>query len=589
MRMSTLEVTYPATFAVDYGRTLETEIDALCREIGRYPAITQKYPARWLAINLLEQDPELQQQILHLPGGPAVLTHAQMGYGRLAEKYGADVDAIIADRRYGWIHNLVNQAVQRTRTDRYTRSDKIDRFVTHRFWGILIFLALMWLVFKLTADLSAPYVDWIGGVLAGPVTHGVVALLTAVGLGGSWVEGLLVDGVIAGVGGVLVFIPVLMSLYLALAVLEDSGYMARAAFVMDSLMNKIGLHGKSFLPLMVGFGCSVPAIYATRTLENKKDRVLTALLVPFMSCGARLPVYVLFAAIFFPLYAGTVIFGLYLLGILTAIFLGLLLRRTVFQTDETTAFVMELPPYRMPTAKSIWFHMWQRTREFLENAWTLILAVSIVIWLLMSVPVGATDGSFADTPVDDSAFAAAAGVISPALQPLGFGSWQSAGALMSGFVAKEVVVSTMAQVYGVAEEEETAVEPASFLEDVWFVVTSFVQATIDSLKMIPSIFGINLFSETDAEPSDLMAAIKNGFEETSGGHGALAALSFLVFVLIYTPCMVAIAAEKQELGAIWMWVSVIGQFILAWVMAFLIFQGGKLLSVFSGQFSVFSG
>ncbi|HIP72839.1 MAG TPA: ferrous iron transport protein B, partial [Anaerolineae bacterium] len=186
--MSTLEAACPATFAVDYGRTLETEIDALCREIGRYPAITQKYPARWLAINLLEQDPELQQQLLRLDGGPAALTHAQMGYGRLAEIYGEDVDAVIADRRYGWIHNLVNQAVQRTHTDRYTRSDKIDRFVTHRFWGVLIFLALMWLVFKLTADLSAPYVDWIDGVLAGPVTHGVVALLTAVGLGGSCVE-----------------------------------------------------------------------------------------------------------------------------------------------------------------------------------------------------------------------------------------------------------------------------------------------------------------------------------------------------------------------------------------------------------------
>ncbi len=576
--MSTLEAACPATFAVDYGRTLETEIDALCREIDRYPAITQKYPARWLAINLLEQDPELQQQLLHLEGAPAVLTHAQLGYGRLAEIYGEDVDAVIADRRYGWIHNLVNEAVQRTHTDRYTRSDKIDRFVTHRFWGILIFLALMWLVFKLTADLSAPYVDWIGGVLAGPVTHGVVALLTAVGLGGTWVEGLLVDGVITGVGGVLVFIPVLMSLYLALAVLEDSGYMARAAFVMDSLMHKIGLQGKSFLPLMVGFGCSVPAIYATRTLENKKDRILTGLLVPFMSCGARLPVYVLFAAIFFPRYAGTVIFGLYLLGIVTAIILGLILRRTVFQTDEATAFVMELPPYRMPTVRSIWLHMWQRTREFLENAWTIILAVSIVIWLLMSVPVGATDGTFADTPVDDSAFAAAAGMISPALQPLGFGSWQSAGALMSGFVAKEVVVSTMAQVYGV-DEAETAVETTNFLEDVWFIVTSFVQATIDALKMIPSIFGLNLFPETADEPTDLMTAIKNGFEETSGGHGALAALSFMVFVLIYTPCMVAIAAEKQEFGTKWMGVSVIGQFILAWVMAFLIFQGGKLLGI----------
>lgn len=575
-----LELSRPSErYVVDYGRVLEREIAQLCGEIEKYPEIVAQYPVRWLAVSLLEQDPELQQKLTHLPGGPAVLTHAQMGYGRLREHFGEDVDAIIADRRYGWIHDLVGQVVERSQNDRYTGSDKIDRFVTHRFLGVLIFLAMMWLVFKLTADVAAPYVDWIGGVMAGPVTHAVVALLTAVGLGGSWLQGLLVDGVIAGVGGILAFIPVLMTLYLALAVLEDSGYMARAAFVMDSLMNKIGLQGKSFLPLMVGFGCSVPAIYATRTLENKKDRILTGLLVPFMSCGARLPVYVLFAAIFFPNYAGTVIFSLYLLGIVTAILLGLILRRTVFQTDETTAFVMELPPYRLPTVKSIWFHMWQRTREFLENAWTLILAVSIVIWLLMSIPVGASNGRFADTPVDDSAFAVVAGGISPVLRPLGFGSWQSAGALLSGFVAKEVVVSTMAQVYG-TDQAETAAAPATLADDLWFTITSFVQATSDSIKTIPSIFGINLFAaEATNEPTELMAAIKNGFEEASGGHGALAALSFMVFVLIYTPCMVAVSAEKQEFGTKWMWVSIIGQFILAWVMAFLIFQGGKLLGL----------
>jgi ferrous iron transport protein B len=490
------------------------------------------------------------------------------------------VDAIIADRRYSWIHGLVGRAVQKSGSAQFTASDKVDRIVTHRIFGVLIFLGLMWMVFKLTADVTVPYVDWIGVVLAGPLTHWVTAVLVTIGLGGSWVESLLVDGLIAGVGGVLVFIPVLMSLYLALAVLEDSGYMARAAFVMDSLMNKIGLHGKSFLPLMVGFGCSVPAIYATRTLESKKDRILTGLLVPFMSCGARLPVYVLFAAIFFPAYAGSVIFGLYLLGIVTAVILGVILRRTLFQSDESGAFVMELPPYRLPTPKSIWFHMWQRTRAFLESAWTLILAVSVVIWLLMSIPVRG-DGRFADTAVADSAYAAAAGAISPALEPLGFGSWQASGALISGFVAKEVVVSTMAQVYGVetAVSSEPNAEPPTFLEDAWFIVTSFLSATLDTLKSLPLLVGVNLFAnDAGDEPTALMSAIKQGFDESSGGYGALAALSFMVFVLIYTPCMVAVSAEKQELGVKWMWVSVIGQFALAWVMAFLVFQIGKMLA-----------
>lgn len=575
--MTTLERPFApvAAFAIDYGAELEAAIAALMGEIGRYPDIAQAYPARWLAIKLLEQDADLQEKLMELPGGTAVLTHAQLAYHQLSERLGDDVDTLIADRRYRFIHELVGQSVAKSGQDRFATSDKIDKIVLHRVWGLFIFLGLMWLVFKLTADVSAPYLDWIGAVIAGPLTNGATAVLAFLGLSGTWVEGLLVDGVIAGVGGLMVFVPVLMSLYLALAVLEDSGYMARAAFVMDSLMNKIGLQGKSFLPLMVGFGCSVPAIYATRTLESKRDRILTGLLVPFMSCGARLPVYVLFAAIFFPAYAGSVIFSLYLLGILTAIVLGLVLRRTIFQTDETTAFIMELPPYRLPTPKSVWFHMWQRTKAFLQNAWSLILGVSVIIWLLSATPARG-EGSFNNTEIDDSAFAAIAGLLTPALEPLGFGSWEAGGALLSGFVAKEVVISTMAQVYHVAEEEEAA--PTTFLEDAQFIVVGFARATWDTLKSIPLVVGINLFGDEEAEaPTGLMLAIKDAFEQTSGGHGALAALSFMVFVLIYTPCMVAVAAEKQELGVKWMWVSVIGQFILAWLMAFVVFQGGKLM------------
>ena len=562
-------------FQIDYGTEIEREIADLCVQIARFPALSEQYPPRWLATNLLEQDHELQQKVLKMEGGAAVLTHVNLANGRLQTTLNTDVDIAVADRRYTWIHELIGEVVERPVTDALTRSDKIDRIVTHRWLGIPIFMALMWMVFKLTADVSAPYLDWIGGVLSGPITNWTIGLLTVVGLGGTWVESLFVDGIIAGVGGVLVFVPVLMSLYLALAVLENSGYMARAAFVMDSAMSKIGLHGKSFLPLMVGFGCSVPAIYATRTLENEKDRILTGLLVPFMSCGAKLPVYVLFATVFFPKRGGMVVFGLYLLGIVTAVVLGLILRKTLFFDNETTAFVMELPPYRMPTLKGLWMHMWHRTRAFLESAWTLILAVSIVIWLFASIPVGGK-GSFADVPMEDSAFAAVAGSIAPVLEPLGFGSWEASSALVSGFVAKEVVVSTMAQVYGV-DSSETAVS-TTFLEDVSFIVTSFMGATIDTVRAVPLMFGIDLRSD-DSEPeqSDLMAAIQAGFEETSGGYGQLAALAFMVFVLIYTPCMVALAAEKQELGAKWMWLSVIGQLILAWLFAFVVFQGGKLL------------
>jgi ferrous iron transport protein B len=496
---------------------------------------------------------------------------------RLEKIYGEDIDVALADHRYGFVNGLVRSVVTRSIEQRINFSDKVDMIVTNRILGIPIFLALMWAVFKFTADVAAPFLDWVDGVIGGPITNWGVALLGLVGLGGTWVESLFVDGIIAGVGGVLVFVPVLMALYLALAVLEDSGYMARAAFVMDRLMNAIGLHGKSFMPMIVGFGCTVPAFYATRTLENEKDRILTGLLVPFMSCGARLPVYVLFASIFFSAYAGLAIFSMYLLGIITAIVVGLILKNTLFKTAEQAPFVMELPPYRMPTIRGIWFHMWERTSAFVRKAWTIILGTSIVLWFLLAIPVQG-DGVFAETDVDNSLFATASGAIAPVFAPLGSGTWEASGSLITGFVAKEVVIATMAQIYGIEEAAEEEAAPTTFIEDVGEIVTSFFGAALDTIKSIPLIVGINLFeAEEEEEPTDLMNAVQVSFEESSGGHGALAGLAFMVFVLLYTPCMVAIAAERHEFGSKWMWVSIVGQLVIAWLVAFIVFQGGKLL------------
>ncbi len=563
---------------VDYGKEVEHEIVKLQNIIEDNVALTARYNPRWLAIKLLEEDADLTAKVEQVPDTTGLLTKARESIAHLRSIYGDDVDTVIADRRYGWINGLIRETVRRSTMDRLTLSDKIDRVVTNRVLGIPIFLGLMWVVFKFTTDVAGPFLDWVDGVISGPITNWVVAILGAIGLDGTWVESLFVDGVIAGVGGVLVFVPVLMALYLALAVLEDSGYMARAAFVMDRLMHALGLHGKSFLPMIVGFGCTVPAFYATRTLENEKDRVLTGLLVPFMSCGARLPVYVLFAAIFFPENTGAVVFALYLLGIVTAIVLGIVFKNTLFKGKEQSPFVMELPPYRMPTLRGIWFHMWERTGAFVRKAWTIILATSIVIWFLLAIPVGG-GGSFADTEVDDSAFARASAAIAPVFKPLGFGDWRPTGALVTGFVAKEVVVSTLAQVYGVGDVEEAA-EPTTFFQDVGEIVTSFFVAVWDTIKSIPLILGINLFGEDEEqEPTDLMAAVQEGFETSSGGHGALAAFAYLVFILIYTPCMVAVAAERQELGTKWMWFSIVGQLVLAWLLALVIFQGGKLLGL----------
>lgn len=572
----------PPPIYIRYSPEIEMEIAQLECAIGRVPALTNHYSPRWLAVQLLEGDRTLVAKIEQLDASGAIVETLTAGLARLATFYGEDVDVALAEHRYGFVNALVHTVVTRPSEERLSVSDRVDSIATHPVLGIPLFLILMWFVFKFTADVSAPLLDWIDSVITGPLTHWGVALLGLVGLGGSWVEALYVDGIIAGVGGVLVFVPVLMSLYLVLALLEDSGYMARAAFVMDRLMNTLGLHGKSFLPMIVGFGCTVPAIYATRTLEHARDRILTGLLVPFMSCGARLPVYVLFATIFFPENAGVVIFSMYLFGIVMAVVIGKILNRTIFKREGQASFVMELPPYRAPTLRNVWRQMWERTASFVRKAWTLILVFSVLIWLLLAVPLRG-NGTFAATPVSDSLFAGVASLIAPVFAPAGFGTWEASGSLLSGFVAKEVIVSSIALVYGVEEETDVDLAPTtppSFFEDVGTVIGGFGRALWDTMRSLPRLLGINLFETEDAPaPTALMTTVATSFDAASGGHGMLAGLAFMVFVLLYTPCMAAVAAERQEFGARWMWFSVLGQTGIAWLMAVVVFQGGRLLGL----------
>jgi ferrous iron transport protein B len=566
-------------FSIDYGREIEEEIVHLQQAVENFPSIQQRYPSRWLAIKLLEQDDDVHKKLSDLDGGLETIQTAQISLEHLKEIFGDDSDTIMADRRYGWINGLVRESVKRTRPDQITISDRVDQFVTNQFIGVPLFLALMWVVFMFTTEVSAPYIDWIDSVINGPVTRWGEALISLFGAGGSWVESLMVDGIIAGVGGILSFVPVLIALYLALAVLEDSGYMARGAFVMDNLMHVFGLHGKSFVPLVIGFGCTVPAMYATRTLESRKDRILTGLLVPFMSCGARLPVYVLFASIFFPKNSGTVVFWLYLIGILMAIAAGILLRKYVFQGKEPSPFVMELPSYRMPTLRAIWLHTWERTSSFLKKASTAIMIASVVIWLLLSIPVTGSE-SFANVTPENSAFGRVSGWISPIFKPLGFGEWQMSGALVSGLSGKEVIVTTLAQTYGLELGIETDESDLNLGQDIGVILKSFITATGETIRSIPRIAGIQIDSgEVEADPTNLMKIIEQNFVSASQGHGQLAAFSFLIFVLLYTPCVVALAAEKQELGSKWMWVTVFGQAGLAWLASLIVFQGGKLLGL----------
>jgi ferrous iron transport protein B len=420
-------------------------------------------------------------------------------------------------------------------------------------------------------------------------------LMTAVGLGDTWVAALVTDGAIAGVGGVLVFVPVLFFLYFALAILEDSGYMARAAFVMDRVMRWMGLHGKSFLPMIIGFGCTVPAVYATRALDNEKDRRLTAFLATFMSCGARLPVYVIFGAAFFGAAAGNLIFGLYILGIGVALATGLVLKQTVYKGQPLAPFIMELPPYRIPRPRDVWRQMWDRTKGFIIKAGTVILVVSMVLWLLMAIPLRANAGSFNDVAAEDSLFGAVSAGIAPVFAPAGFGSWQMSSSLITGLLAKELIVSAMNQIY-LGDEGETAeiAEPASFWVEAGEAALGLGKAAVltvqEVVNIIPRAINLlplidmgefNIFGDEDEAlgGSRLQMALVRAFANAAGSEaaGKVAAVAFNVFVLLYVPCTAAVAAMRQEFGWRWMLAQVGYTFAVAWLAAVIVFQVGSRL------------
>lgn len=561
---------------IDYGADMEAAIAELQAAIRGYEALDQAYPRRWLALKLLAGDEKYRAIVADTPGAAPLLNQAETLAEPLQALWPEELDTIMADRRYTWIHSLVGEAIHQRQTHHVSLTDRIDRVVTHPVGGLVVFFGLMWMVFKLSTDVAAPYVGWITDLFSGPLTQLVTLLLTWLRLDGTWFASLITDGIMAGIGGVLVFVPVLMFLYLGLALLEDSGYMARAAFVMDRHMRRLGLHGKSFVPLVLGFGCNVPAVYATRTLESEKDRLLTGMLIPFMSCGARLPVYVLIANIFFPRYRSVVILAMYMLGIFFAVFTGILLRKTIFKGKADAGMLMELPSYRLPAAGNVWREMWARTRGFLAAAGRIIILVSMVIWFLMAIPTRPGE-HFTQTPIEHSAFAALANGLTPIFQPLGFGNWQSSSALLSGLVAKEVIISTTAQVYHLDNTGQETPLP-SLLIVARTSVVSFLQATLDTVRALPSLIGLSFGNANNSsEVSGLALAVRKNFETSSQGYGALAGLAFMVFILLYTPCVATIAAQRQEFGGRWAAASVVLQLSVAWMAAWLVFQGGRWL------------
>ncbi|MEA2066512.1 MAG: ferrous iron transport protein B [Thermotogota bacterium] len=424
---------------------------------------------------------------------------------------GEDSETAIADARYGFIHGLLNDVIKKPEYEQPTFSDKIDRIVVNRWLGIPLFLVIIYGVFQLVFSLSEPFMSWIESLFGWLGSQ-------ASNVSPDWLGSFLADGVIEGIGAVLVFIPPIFLLFIAVSILEDSGYMARAAFVMDRVMHKIGLHGRSFIPLILGFGCNVPGIMACRTIENREDRLTTILINPFMSCGARLPIYVLFAGAFFAKYQGLVIFSMYIIGIIIAIITALILRKTILK-GPSAHFVMELPPYRLPTIIGILTHMWERGRLFLRKAGTIIFGAVILVWLLSSLPWGVEYASA------ESLIGRIGSFIAPIFSFSGFGQWQASVSLIFGLIAKEVVVGTMGTLFA-AEGE-----------------------------------------------------ILGGTIATELGWTSLNAYAFMVFTALYIPCVAAIGAIRAETKS-WKWTgfSILYSTGVAWLLATLIFQIGRLFT-----------
>lgn len=495
---------------------------------------------RWRALKLLELD-------AHALQGATQQCREKVDQWRQAieERSNEEADIYITDTRFGHAHALFQSAVRNKGKLGRTLSDRIDVLVLGRWTGIPLFLLIMYLMFMFTINIGGAFIDFFDGIAAAVFVDGLGELLTSLG-SPDWLKVVLADGVGGGLQVVATFIPVIAALYLFLSALEDSGYMARAAFVMDRFMRSIGLPGKAFVPLIVGFGCNVPAIMATRTLENQRERKLTILMNPFMSCGARLPVYALFAAAFFPANGQNLVFGLYLIGILVAILSGLIMKRTLLP-GESAGFMMELPPYHVPTLKGILLRSWDRVRLFVRDAGQVIVVMVLVLNLLNSI---GTDGSFGNEDSDKSVLGAGSQMLTPLFAPMGIkeDNWPAVVGIFSGILAKEVVVGTLDTLYSQLAEEGGMKDERPFI---------FAQAVIDAAATVPENFG--KLAAALADPLKYGEAEADAQQLNSGIFGAMAArfdgqngaFAYLLFILMYFPCVATIGAIRREAGASW--------------------------------------
>ena len=526
---------------INHGQELEKSIDRIKLLIQKDEEIRYKYSTRYLAIKYLENDRDIERVINGRPHHVELERARSEEEDRIEHMLKTNAESAIVDAKYGFIHGALAETYQHHKEDkpRRTVTDKIDAVVTNKWMAFPIFVVLLYLIFQATFSLGQFPMDWIEGLIA--MFGDFVGKYMREG----WVKDLVVDGVISGVGSVLVFLPNILILYFFISLMEDSGYMARAAFIVDKLMHKIGLHGKSFIPMVMGFGCNVPAIMATRTIESRKSRFITIALIPFMSCAGRLPIFVLLAGAFFPGHAPLALLGIYFLGILLAILSALVLSR--FVKEDDLPFVMELPPYRIPTGKAIWRHTWEKGRQYLQKMATTILIGSIVIWGLGYLPRNAEKGP--EYQQEHSYIGQIGKAVSPALEPLGF-SWKMDIGLLTGVVAKELVVSTLGVMYA---------EAGTGAGDSGVLAGSEASAGLAASDV----------SEAEAPDADALSTDTTLQRTLADSVPLPAAVAYMIFILLYFPCIATFVAIKNETGR-WRWASAICAYtiVIAWLAAF---------------------
>lgn len=548
---------------VKYSKDIENSISKLQFYLENLNGESVPYDIRWTAIKLIEDDKIVKERIVQKTGEKSqdILQEAKIQRNLLMSRFDDDPEIVMTEERYGFIAGIIKEVLTTSTKQRVDISRNIDLVLTNRFIGFPIFIFFIWAMFQLTFSLGAYPMEWIEGSI------NLLSMIIGQILPDNLFKDLLLDGIIAGVGSVIIFLPNILTLFFCIALFEDTGYMSRAAFLMDKIMHIIGLHGKSFIPMLMGFGCNVPAIMATRTLESEKDRTLTILITPFMSCSAKLPVYIVLAGTFFGAKAGTVIFSIYILGIVLSIITGRIFRSTLFRGADAP-FVMELPPYRVPMIKSLMIHMWDRSKIFIKKMGGIILVASILIWALSTFPLDIqyqndydseinkvnayyrtkisnaldSDKIIFEQKLDDmvrkilrrkraekmeKSFMGHMGkALAPIFSPLGI-DWRGSVALLSGFAAKEIVVSTMGVLYATGREH-------------------------DSEALKHALLSSNMTS--------------------------LSALAMMAFILLYLPCLATVAVIKRETGSLkWTCFSIAYSTLIAWLAAFCIYQGGKLL------------